>query len=174
MWFPSAGSETDSLPKTGSGGAQLVITSCAPPRTERNGTVGVRSPLERRGRLPIGRVVEGVGFVGLGVTLDVDVGQDPVEPLGIHQFLSPSSSMVAGTSSMRTMVASSSTAVARPTPISLVTRSGSSRKAPNTNTMISAAAVMTRAVAARPSATEVRLSPVRSHSSFTRERRNTS
>ena len=47
-------------------------------------------------------------------------------------------------------------------------------KLPNTTTMMAAAAVMTRAVEARPSATEVRLSPVRSHSSRMRERRNTS
>ena len=40
--------------------------------------------------------------------------------------------------------------------------------------MIAAAAVMTRAVAARPSATEVALSPVRSHSSRTRDSRKTS
>ena len=61
-----------------------------------------------------------------------------------------------------------------PTPNSLMTRSFSSRKLPKTTTMIAAAAVMTFAVAARPSATEVRLSPVRSHSSRTRDSRNTS
>ncbi len=75
---------------------------------------------------------------------------------------------------MRTIVASRSTAVARPRPNSLITRSDSKMKLPKTNTMISAAAVMTRAVAARPSATDVWLSPVRSHSSLTRESRNTS
>ena len=82
--------------------------------------------------------------------------------------------MVAGTSSMRTMVASRKIAVARPTPISLMVRSFSSRKLPKTTTMIAAAAVMTLAVAARPSATDVWLSPVRVHSSRTRDRRNTS
>jgi hypothetical protein len=64
--------------------------------------------------------------------------------------------------------------VARPVPNSLMTRSFSSRKLPKTNTMISAAAVMTLAVTARPSATEVRLSPVRVHSSRMRESRKTS
>ena len=59
-------------------------------------------------------------------------------------------------------------------PISFTIRSYSSRKLPKTTTMIAAAAVMTLAVAARPSATEVRLSPVRCHSSRTRESRNTS
>ena len=60
------------------------------------------------------------------------------------------------------MVASRKTPTARPTPNSLMMRSFSSRKLPNTNTMMAAAAVMTRAVVARPSATDVWLSPVRS------------
>ncbi len=72
------------------------------------------------------------------------------------------------------MVASRKIAVASPVPISLKVRSDSSRKLPKTTTMIAAAAVMTLAVAARPSATEVRLSPVRLYSSRTRESRNTS
>ena len=77
---------------------------------------------------------------------------------GIHQLRSPSSSIVAGTSTMRTMVASISTAIARPRPNSLSWRSSPRAKAANTQNMISAAAVMTRAVAARPSATAVALS----------------
>jgi hypothetical protein len=40
--------------------------------------------------------------------------------------------------------------------------------------MIAAAAVITRAVAASPSATAVALSPVRSYSSLIRDSRNTS
>ena len=55
-----------------------------------------------------------------------------------------------------------------------MTRLGSSMKLPKTNTMMAAAAVMTRAVAARPSATDVWRSPVRSYSSLMRERRKTS
>ena len=55
-----------------------------------------------------------------------------------------------------------------PRPNSFSWRSLPSTKAPNTHTMISAAAVMTRAVAARPSATASALSPVRSNSSFIR------
>ena len=47
-------------------------------------------------------------------------------------------------------------------------------KLPNTMTMMSAAAVMTRAVALRPSATARPLSPVRSYSSLMRESRKTS
>ena len=93
---------------------------------------------------------------------------------GNHQFFEPSSSIVAGTSNMRTSVASSSTASARPEPNSLTIRLSSSRKAPNTTTMIAAAAVITLAVAASPSATEFTASPVRSYSSLTRDSRNTS
>ena len=50
----------------------------------------------------------------------------------------------------------------------------SSMNDPNTTTMIAAAAVMTRAVMASPSATEFAASPVRSYSSLMRESRNTS
>ncbi len=82
--------------------------------------------------------------------------------------------MVAGTRSIRTTVASRKMAVARPTPNSLKVRSFSSRKLPKTNTMMAAAAVMTRAVLASPLATEAWLSPVRFHSSFTRDSRKTS
>ena len=82
--------------------------------------------------------------------------------------------MVAGTNSMRTMVASTSTALARPTPNSLTRRSVSPMKLPKTTTMIAAAAVMTLAVKARPSATEPLLSPVRTNSSRILERRKTS
>ena len=64
--------------------------------------------------------------------------------------------------------------MARPVPMSLAVRSDSRMNEPKTNTMIAAAAVMTLAVAARPSATERWLSPVRCHSSRMRDRRNTS
>ena len=81
---------------------------------------------------------------------------------------------MAGTSSMRTTVASSRTASARPRPNSFAVRSSSSTNEPNTTTMMAAAAVMTRAVAARPSATALAESPVLSYSSRTRESRKTS
>ena len=45
---------------------------------------------------------------------------------------------------------------------------------PKTQNMMAAAAVITRPVWARPSATAVALSPVRSHSSRIRDSRNTS
>ena len=79
-----------------------------------------------------------------------------------------------GTISIRTRVASMAMAVASPRPKSLTTRLSSSTKLPNTTTMMAAAAVITRAVAARPSATELTASPVRSYSSFMRDSRNTS
>ena len=53
-------------------------------------------------------------------------------------------------------------------------RLSSNTKLAKTTTMIAAAAVMTRAVEASPSATEPTASPVRSYSSRTRESRNTS
>ena len=54
------------------------------------------------------------------------------------------------------------TATARPRPISFTARRSDRTKLAKTHTMISAAAVITRAVPASPSATELRLSPVRS------------
>ncbi len=82
--------------------------------------------------------------------------------------------MVAGTSTRRTTVASMNTASARPSPNSLTMRSSSNRNEPNTTTMIAAAAVMTRAVAASPSATARAESPVLSYSSRMRDSRKTS
>ena len=86
----------------------------------------------------------------------------------------PSSSMVAGTSTIRTIVASMKMAVASPRPISLSTRRSPRTNDMNTAIMIAAAAVMTRAVEARPSATAVALSPLTRYSSRIRDSRNTS
>ena len=72
------------------------------------------------------------------------------------------------------MVASTSTAIVRPTANILTSTSGDSRKAANTLIMISAADVITLAVAASPSTTLWWLSPVRTNSSRTRLSRNTS
>jgi hypothetical protein len=55
---------------------------------------------------------------------------------GATSCASPSSSIVAGTSTMRTSVASRKIAVARPMPNIFTSRSRSSTKAPNTTTMI--------------------------------------
>ena len=82
--------------------------------------------------------------------------------------------MSAGTSTLRTTSASSSTAAARPSPNSLMVRSGPSTNARNSITMIAAAAVMVRPVTARPCMTARRLSPVWSHSSWMRLSRKTS
>ena len=61
-----------------------------------------------------------------------------------------------------------------PMPISLRNTSGLSAKAPNTATMISAAAVMTRAVRASPSVTAPEVLRPARNSSRTRLSRNTS
>ena len=82
--------------------------------------------------------------------------------------------MVAGTTTMRTRVASSSTASARPRPNTLISRMSSSMKDAKTTTMMAAAAVITLAVDARPSATDVVASPVRTYSSRMRESMKTS
>ncbi len=82
--------------------------------------------------------------------------------------------MVAGTSTMRTTVASMSTAVARPRPNILIMGSSPSTKAANTLIMMSAAEVMTRAVAEMPSITASVLSRRCRYSSRTRDSRKTS
>ncbi len=51
------------------------------------------------------------------------------------------------------MLASIATATASPSPISFSARTSDTTKLPNTNTMMSAAAVITRAVDSSPSAT---------------------
>ena len=61
--------------------------------------------------------------------------------------------MTAGTSRQRTIVASTAMATASPMPNSLTTGSPLRTKLENTQTMISAAEVMTRPVSARPSTT---------------------
>jgi len=63
---------------------------------------------------------------------------------------SPRGVMVAGTSTMRTRVASTRMAVASPRPNILVAGSGPKTKARNTEIMISAADVMIRPVEAMP------------------------
>jgi len=74
---------------------------------------------------------------------------------------------------MRTTVASTRIALASPRPISLSETSGLSAKAPKTATMISAAAVITRAVRASPCATALAVSRRARYSSRTRDSRNT-
>src|SRR5437660_1420786 len=73
-----------------------------------------------------------------------------------------------------TTIASRNTAAASPKPNSFTERSLPSMNDRNTQIMIAAAALITRPVNAMPSATAVRASPRRTHSSRTRETRNTS
>src|ERR1700722_14226304 len=110
-----------------------------------------------------------------GVTSTPMVGMVRSIHFGIHQLTGPRISMMDGTSNMRTMVASTSTAVASPSPKTLRMCSGSfMTKDANTQNMMAAAAVMMRPVTASPSATESELSFVRSHSSRMRDSRKTS
>ena len=102
------------------------------------------------------------------------VGSNLSNHPGSHQFAVPISFIVAGTNTIRMMVASTKIAVASPSPIILVTGSSLNTNPRNTEIMMSAADVMTRAVLAMPWMTAASLSPVRRYSSRTRESRNTS
>src|ERR1035441_5035142 len=81
---------------------------------------------------------------------------------GAHQFASPTRRMVAGTSSIRTRVASRMRATIMPTPIILMNVMLDRENAPITITSSSAALVMTPPVRCRPLAMEAVLSPVMS------------
>src|SRR5918994_4451982 len=70
-----------------------------------------------------------------------------------HQFQSPRMRMVAGTSRIRMIVASTNTATARPRPIALVMMTLLKAKAPVTTIIMAAADVMIPAVDTRPFAT---------------------
>ncbi len=72
---------------------------------------------------------------------------------GSHQAALPISTMTAGTSRQRTRVASMAMATAKPTPNCFTVGSPLRMKLVNTQTMISAAEVITRPVEARPSMT---------------------
>ncbi len=82
--------------------------------------------------------------------------------------------MVAGTNSVRMMVASSRTERAIPRPISFTTMIEVKAKAPATITKRRAAFVMTPPVFSSPRATDERLLWVSNHSSRTRLSKNTS
>ena len=93
---------------------------------------------------------------------------------GMCQVRSPTRCSTAGSSRQRTTSASRNTALARLRPNSLMTRSSPSMNDRNTHTMIAAAAVTTRPVSARPSATARECSRVCVQRSCMREIRNTS
>jgi len=82
--------------------------------------------------------------------------------------------IAAGTNIIRTTSTSTRIAEAIPMPTTLRIRSGLGMNAANTATMIAAAATTTRAVAARPEVTLVRLSADRTQRSRIRDTRNTS
>ena len=92
----------------------------------------------------------------------------------MYQLNLPISTISAGTSRHRTIVASRITATASPTPNCLIVGSPLSTKLPNTNTMIAAAAVITRALVTSPETTEVLLSSPAWTCSSIWETRNTS
>ena len=97
----------------------------------------------------------------------VQPGRDP--PVGL-----PSSCISAGTSTIRTIVASTRIAVAIPMPSSFRKTAPLVTKARKTATMIAAAAVITRAVSRQAVGDRRDVSPWRRYSSRTRESRKTS
>ena len=99
---------------------------------------------------------------------------EPAQGRRAHQFQRPISFMVAGTSSIPTTVASSTTAMAMPRPTSLMVSSSPAAKPRNTITIRAAAEVTIRPVRCSPRATARSLSPVWSQASLIRESRNTS
>src|SRR5207249_4326748 len=89
----------------------------------------------------VGRVVlGGAGFARSGGASMLTRGTMRSSHLGNHQFAFPSSSIVDGTSTMRTTVASMKIAVARPRPSSFSTRRSPRTNDKNTAIMIAAAA----------------------------------
>jgi hypothetical protein len=92
---------------------------------------------------------------------------------GNHQFARPISWNTAGVTTMRTSVASSSTATAMPSPMTRSTRRSPSTNAVNTQIMMAAADVMTRPVLAMPPATASESPSPASRRSLIREIRNT-
>ncbi len=92
---------------------------------------------------------------------------------GIHQARSPSSVISAGISVIRIRNASIRMPIANASPIDLITGSSGRMKPENTETMISAAAVTTRAELAKPSRTASRAEAPCAWASCIRLTRNT-
>jgi hypothetical protein len=93
---------------------------------------------------------------------------------GSHQLLRPSSRITAGTSSIRTTVASTRIAADMPIPKDFMVTSSSAISAAKTTIMMVAAAVITRPVPARPVRMARSLSWVRTQVSRIRLIRKTS
>lgn len=91
----------------------------------------------------------------------------------MRQFRSPSSAITDGSRTIRTIVASSSTATARPTPICCMSCMDSVPKTANTATMIAAAPVTAPAVRRMPSLIAARVSFPLSRASRIRDTTNT-
>src|SRR5580698_7440146 len=90
----------------------------------------------------------------------MDLSREALRPPG-HQFQSPAMRRSAGPITIRTSVASISTATAKVKPIILTTRKSPKVKAANTTIMIAAALVIRPAVLAIPSGiASVSLSPL--------------
>ena len=92
---------------------------------------------------------------------------------GNHQALSPSSAITDGISTIRTTNASKKTAAANAKPMDLMNESGSAMNAANTEIMMTAAEVTTRAPYLKPLTTASLAAAPCTNSSRMRETRNT-
>ena len=111
---------------------------------------------------------------GIGGSI-VSPGKALSSHLGMYQLAGPAICMKAGTSTSRTSVASIKIANAIPIPNTLTVRSSpNTAKLPNTAIRIAAAAVITRADAPMPKATDSPESPVSSQCSRILDSRKTS
>ena len=92
---------------------------------------------------------------------------------GRYQFAFPSTVISAGTKMIRITKASSATAMASARPNILMVLSSPNTNEMKTLNMMAAAAITTRPEPMRPRRTDLRLSPMRVHSSCIRDTRNT-
>ena len=99
---------------------------------------------------------------GTAARLEVGPRQHAASRSGSHQFQRPMSSIVAGTSTSRTSVASSAIATASPSPISLIEGAPVPANTANTATMISAALEIVAALRAQALGHGAAVSPVAS------------
>ena len=103
--------------------------------------------------LPAGTGCFGGCLAGGGGGVEWEICGSHSSQRGRYQLRGPSSFIVAGSRHARTRVASSSTATARPTPISLNSTIDKVAKVRKTKTMTTAAAVTTPALILMPCAT---------------------
>ena len=152
-------------------GSNVGAVPCACPRPNA-GTMPCANPGSNVGAVPC--ACPNAGFMPSDASLKPNRRQSAWSGLGAHQFHVPSNRIVAGTSSTRMILASISTAIASPTPTSLIKMICDVENAPSTTANNKAALVIIPPVRCRPEETARWLLPVASYSSLIRLRRKTS